>query len=147
MYYNNLVKHDVTHTIETSGFFVFFRPRQLSPEMLKIVDEQFKNRRDEMVVGASASQLVDLGFIPEVESYQKTLKNGIYSLLGAQHKKRIVWKTSRQACLLCPRARHLMRRLHLNVADRWPTRTSSGYNCEVANPACRKKRLLVTHQW
>ena len=26
-----------------------------------------------------ASQSVDLGFIPLVESYQKTLKNGIYS--------------------------------------------------------------------
>ena len=23
-------------------------------------------------------------------------------LLGAQHKKRIVWRTNRQACLLCP---------------------------------------------
>ena len=29
----------------------------------------------------------------------------------------------------------------------WPTRTSTGYNCEVANPACRKRRLLGTHQW
>ena len=28
---------------------------------------------------ASASQSVDLGFIPLVESYQKTLKNGIHS--------------------------------------------------------------------
>ena len=27
-------------------------------------------------------------------------------------------------------------RLHLYVADRWPSRTSPGYNCEVANPAC-----------
>ena len=31
------------------------------------------------VVRASASQSVDLGFIPLVESYQKTLKNGIRS--------------------------------------------------------------------
>ena len=30
-------------------------------------------------VRASASQSVDLGFIPLVESYLKTLKNGIYS--------------------------------------------------------------------
>ena len=36
-------------------------------------------RRDGVVVRASASQSVDLGFIPLVESYQKTLKNGIYS--------------------------------------------------------------------
>ena len=32
-----------------------------------------------MVVRASASQSVDLGFIPLFESYQKTLGNGIYS--------------------------------------------------------------------
>ena len=69
------------------------------------------------------------------------------SLLGAQHKKGIVWRASRQACLLCPWAWHLTGRLHLYMADRWPTRTSPDYNCEVANPACRKRRLLGTHQW
>ena len=37
------------------------------------------NRRDGVLVRVSASQSVDLGFIPLVESYQKTLKNGIYS--------------------------------------------------------------------
>ena len=31
---------------------------------------------------ASAPQLVDLGFISPVESYQQTLKNGIYSFLA-----------------------------------------------------------------
>ena len=36
-------------------------------------------RRDGVVVRASTSQSVDLGFIPLVESYQKTLKNGIHS--------------------------------------------------------------------
>ena len=36
-------------------------------------------RRDGVVVRASASQSVDLGFIPLVESYQKTLKNKIHS--------------------------------------------------------------------
>ena len=34
---------------------------------------------DGVVVRASASQSVDLWFIPLVESYQKTLKNGIHS--------------------------------------------------------------------
>ena len=34
-------------------------------------------RRDGVVVRASASKSVDLGFIPLVESYQMTLKNGI----------------------------------------------------------------------
>ena len=42
----------------------------------------YRNRRDGVVVRASASQSVDLGFIPLVESYQKTLKNGIYSFLA-----------------------------------------------------------------
>ena len=37
------------------------------------------NRRDGVVVRASASQSVDLGFILLVESCQKTLKNGIHS--------------------------------------------------------------------
>ena len=36
-------------------------------------------RHDGVVVRASSSQSVDLGFIPLVESYQKTLKNGIHS--------------------------------------------------------------------
>ena len=36
-------------------------------------------RREGVAVRASASQTVDLGFIPLVGSYQKTLKNGIYS--------------------------------------------------------------------
>ena len=37
------------------------------------------DRRDGVVVRASILQLVDLGFISIVESYQKTFKNGIYS--------------------------------------------------------------------
>ena len=65
------------------------------------------------------------------------------SLLGAQHEKKIVWRTSQQACLLCPWARHFTRRLHLYVADRWHTRTSPGYNCEVAHAACRKEATLA----
>ena len=37
------------------------------------------NRRDGVLVRASALQSVDLEFIPLIESYRKTLKNGIYS--------------------------------------------------------------------
>ena len=37
------------------------------------------DRCDGVVVRASASQSVYLGFIPLVESYQKTLQNGIHS--------------------------------------------------------------------
>ena len=37
------------------------------------------HRHDGVVVRASALHSVDLGFIPLVESYQKTLKNAIHS--------------------------------------------------------------------
>ena len=40
------------------------------------------------------------------------------SLIGAQQIE-IVCRTSRQAWLLCPWARHITKRLYLNVADRW----------------------------
>ena len=50
-----------------------------------------KNRRDGLVVRASSSQSVDLGFNPLVESYQKTLKMVFTaSLLGARHLREIV---------------------------------------------------------
>ena len=43
------------------------------------------------MIRASASQSVDLGFIPLVESYQKTLKMAsIASLLGARHLSEVV---------------------------------------------------------
>ena len=66
--------------------------------------------------------------------------------LALSIKKGIMWRTSRQACLLCPRARHLTGRLHLYVADSWPIFTSPDYNFEVACPACCKRQLLGTHQ-
>ena len=66
--------------------------------------------------------------------------------LALSIKKGIVRRTSRQACLLCPWAKHLTGCLGVYVADRWRTRTSPGYNCEAAHPVC-KRRLLGTYQW
>ena len=40
---------------------------------------QLTSKNDGAAVRASAAQSVDLGFISQVESYQKTLKNGIHS--------------------------------------------------------------------
>ena len=41
-----------------------------------------------VAIRVSASQSVELGFISLVESYQKTLNNGIQAfLLGTQHKR------------------------------------------------------------
>ena len=74
-----------------------------------------------VVVRVSTLQSVVLGFISQVESYQKTSKMVFTaSLLGAEHKW-IVWRTSRQACLLCPSARHFTGRPHLYVANSWPS--------------------------
>ena len=99
-----------------------------------------QNWRDGVVVRASALQSVNLGFIPLVESYEKIFKMIFTaSLLGAQHRKKMVWRTSRQACLLCPWARHLTEASIFLRADKWPTRTSLEYNCEVSNPVCRKR--------
>ena len=44
--------------------------------MVKLI---INNRRADVVVRASALQSVDFGFLPLVESYRKTLKNGIHS--------------------------------------------------------------------
>ena len=50
----------------------------------------------------------------------KDVKKWYSQLPGlALSKIRIVWKTSRKACLLCPRARHLAGFLHLYQSDRW----------------------------
>ena len=51
---------------------------------------QWRNRRDGVVVRASASQSVDLGFNLLVESYQKTLKNGIHSFPA--------WRSALRGC-------------------------------------------------
>ena len=59
------------------------------------------------------------GFISQVDSYQKTLKNGIHRLPVWRLAYRIVWRTSRQACLLWLWARHLTGCFCLYVADRW----------------------------
>ena len=76
-------------------------------------------RRDGGVVRAFAPQTVDLGSFPKSSHTKKFLKMTFTaSLLGVQHIG-IVWRTSWQACLLCPWASHLTGRLHLHVADRW----------------------------
>ena len=64
--------------------------------------------RDDVVVRASAMQLVNLGVISLVELYQKTSKSGFRSFPAWRSAfKRGLWRTSRQVCLLCPLTRHL----------------------------------------
>ena len=54
MSYDRPVKHDVTHTIETSGLPVSCRPRQLSPEMMKIANEQFDDMLEKGIIEPSS---------------------------------------------------------------------------------------------
>ena len=71
-----------------------------------------------VVVRASASQSVDLGFIPLVESYQKTLKNGIRSfLLGARHLGEVV-ENKPASSLVVSLGKALNGTPHLYVEDR-----------------------------
>ena len=51
-------------------------------------------RCDGVVIRASALQSVDLGFISQVESYQKTLKNGIHSFPAQQNRDSVENKPS-----------------------------------------------------
>ena len=50
--------------------------------MVIIISRANADRRDGAVVRVSASQSVDFEFISLVDSYQKTLKNSIYSFPG-----------------------------------------------------------------
>ena len=53
-----------------------------------MTDSLVSDWRDGVVVTASASQSVDLGFISQVELYKKTLKMIFTAFLhGAQHKR------------------------------------------------------------
>ena len=79
-----------------------------------------KNPRDGVVVRASASQSVDLGFIPLVESYRKILKNGslsIASLLGARHLWEVV-ENKPASSLVVSLDKALNETPHLYVEDR-----------------------------
>ena len=63
--------------VDASFFATVYFPSSL-PKLL-FLGPSSVYRRDSVVVRAFASQSVDLGFISQVESYQKTLKNGIHS--------------------------------------------------------------------
>ena len=68
------------------------------------------NRRDGVVVRASALQSVDQGFNPLVESYRKILKMlSIASLLGARHLWEVV-DNKPASSLVVSLGRHLMGR-------------------------------------
>ena len=83
-------------------------------------------RRDGAVVRASASQSVDLGFIPLVESYQKTLKMvSTASLLGARHLGEVV-ENKPASSFVVSLGKALNGTPHLYVEDRWPINLEKG---------------------
>ena len=61
------------------------------------------------------------------------------SLLGAQHIKgdNVEKKPASLLVVSLGKALNGTPPPLCTVADRWPTRTSPNYNCEVANPACQ----------
>ena len=62
-----------------NGLRTCFAEVDLGSFLLSSYIKDFENRCDGVVVRASASQSVDLGFIPIVKSHHKALKNGIHS--------------------------------------------------------------------
>ena len=70
------------------------------------------------MVRVSTLPLVDLGFIPPVESYQKIFKNGIYgSLLGTRNLCEVV-ENKPASLLLVSLGKTLNRTPHLYLEDR-----------------------------
>ena len=67
------------------------------------------------MVRTSASQSIDLGFIPLVESYQKTLK----MVFGARHFGEVV-ENKPVSSLVVSLSKALNGTPHLYVEDRWP---------------------------
>ena len=82
------------------------------------------NQCNGVVVRVSALQSVDLGLISQIKffffSYFQDFKQWYSQLLYLQLSKiGIVWRTSQQACLLCPWTRHLTGCHRLYVTGRW----------------------------
>ena len=87
----------------------------LSNHLEKVINV---NRGDGVVVRPSASQSVDLGFIPLVESYRKTLKMvSTASLLGARHLWKVV-ENKPASSLVVSLGKALNGTPHLYVDDR-----------------------------
>ena len=89
------------------------------------------------MVRASASQSVDLGYISLVESYQKPLKNCIYSFPAWRSTFREVVE-NKQASLLVSLGKTLTGRPHLYVEDRWPSYPSGESLWQKGHPTENK---------
>ena len=101
------------------SLFVAYIVLAFTRHVCKMYENAFlAQRRDGVVVRASASQSVDLGFIPLVESYQKTLKMVFTaSLLGARHLGEVV-ENKPASSLVVSLGKALNGTPHLYVEDR-----------------------------
>ena len=76
-----------------------------------------------------------------------TFKNGVHSF-PAWHSTHRNSVENKPASLLVVFLGKALNKMPTSLsADRWPTHALLDYNCEVAHPACRQRRLLGTHQW
>ena len=73
---------------------------------------------DDIVIKVSALQSIDMRFICFVESYQKTLKNGLYSFPAGINHKRNIAENKSASLLVVSLGRHLTEYLHLYVENR-----------------------------
>ena len=79
-----------------------------------------QQQRDGVVVRASASLSVDLGFIPLVESYQKTLKDAIYSFPAWRSEFMGGVENKPASSLVVSLGKALNWTPHIYVKERWP---------------------------
>ena len=88
--------------------------------------EFYYSWRDGVVVGASASQSVDLGFNLLVESYQKTLQNGIHSFPTWRLAFRTCRTNKPTSSLVVSLGKALNGTPRLYVEDRWSRHFGNG---------------------
>ena len=107
------------------------------------------HRRDSVVVRASASQSVDLGFISLSRVIPNDFKKWYSQLqcLALSIKKRDGVESKLASLLVVSLGKALNGTPPSLCGKQVAYPFPPGYNCEVASPACRKKRLLGTHQW
>ena len=92
---------------------------------------------------ASALHSVDLGFIPLVESYQKTLKNDIHSFPAWRSAFREGCKEQADKFACCV----LGQRPRLYVESRWPTHLEYGNSQASADVPSKNIAIQSAFSW
>ena len=102
----------------------------------------------DVVVRASTSQTVDLGFIPLVESYQKSKKNSIHSFPAWRSAFRGVVENRPAGSLDVFLGKHSTERPHVYVEDRWPRHLENGNSQASENISSKRPRYnSLSRKW